>query len=304
MLGPVTVIGGANTDIMGFSTTALIAADSNPGHVRLSAGGVGRNIADNLARLGVITRLLTAFGEGYDALMLADECRAAGIDVRSVPAPGVPGSRYLAIMDADGDMALAVNDMRALDAVTPDALDEQAAVLDDAAIIVLDTNVSQQTLEHVADRWGDRPLMLDAVSVAKAPRAAGILKSLHTLKCNALEAAALAGTVGEDLAVAADALIAAGVGRVVITEGGDGALVASGKARVRFVPPHVAVANATGAGDAFMAGLVYATLASMDHTHTAAFSSAMAAIALESERTVSEGISVSSALQRMEAMLS
>lgn len=304
MLGPVTVIGGANTDIMGFSSAPLIAADSNPGHVRLSAGGVGRNIAENLARLGVSTRLVTAFGEGYDAVMLADECRAVGIDVRPIPAPGVPGSRYLAIMDADGDMALAVNDMRALDAVTPRALDAQAAALDDAAIIVLDTNMPREALEYVATHRGQKPLMLDAVSVAKAPRAAGILASLHTLKCNALEAAAFAGTAADDLDSAADALIAAGVGRVVITAGGEGALMAFGTERVRFVPPHVEVANATGAGDAFMAGLVYATLAGMDATHAAAFSSAMAAIALSSERTVSEAVSESRALERMEAMLS
>ncbi|MHB1340977.1 MAG: PfkB family carbohydrate kinase [Coriobacteriia bacterium] len=304
MRGPVTVIGGANTDILGFVDEALIAADSNPGHVRLSAGGVGRNIAENLARLGVTTRFVTAFGEGYDALMLADECRAAGIDVRAVPAPGVPGSRYLAIMDAAGDLALAVNDMRALEAVTPAAVGLHADALDDAAVIVLDTNLPQVTLEYVAARWSGTPLMLDAVSVAKASRIAGVMNSLHTLKCNALEAAALAGTAGGDLEAAADALLAAGVPRVVITVGGGGALTARGTQRVRFVPPRVEVANATGAGDAFMAGLVFATLAGMDVTHSAAFSSAMAAIALTSERTVSESVSESTALDRMEAMLS
>jgi pseudouridine kinase len=304
MPGPVTVVGGANTDILGFIERALVPRDSNPGHVRTSAGGVGRNIAENLARLGIATRLVTAPGEGPDADALVAGCTAAGIDVRAVSTGGLEGPRYLAIMDERGDLALAVSDMRALEALTPGALDEHAAALDDAVAIVLDTNLPAETLAHVAERWAHKPLFLDTVSVAKAPRASGLLGSLHTLKTNELEAAALSRTAHGAVDAAVSALLAAGVPRVVVTGGIAGALFATAAERVRFVPPPARVVNATGAGDAYMAGLVFAELSGFDTTHTAAFASAMAAIALASERTVSEAVSEKAALEMMEAMLS
>lgn len=304
MRGPVTVIGGANMDILGFVERSLVPRDSNPGHVRTSAGGVGRNIAENLARLGIPTRLVTALGEGPDADALAAGCVETGIDLRAVPATGLVGPRYLAIMDENGDLALAVSDMRALEAVTPAALDAHASALDDAAVIVLDANLPAETLAHVAARWTDKPLLLDTVSVAKAPRASGLLGALHTLKTNELEAASLAGTAPGAVDAAVSALLAAGALRVVVTGGIAGALFATTAERVRFVPPPARVVSATGAGDAYMAGLVYAELAGFDTTHTAAFSSAMAAIALASERTVSEEIAEATALEMMEAMLS
>ncbi len=304
MRGPVTVIGGANTDILGFVERPFIARDSNPGRVRTSAGGVGRNIAENLARLGVVTRLVTALGEGPEADALASGCAGIGIDVRAVPAAGLPGSRYLALMDENGDLALAVNDMRVLDEVTPAALDAHAAALDDAAAIVLDANLPAETLAHVAARWAGTPLFLDTVSVAKGPRASGLLGALHTLKTNELEAAALASTAPGAVGAAVDALLAAGAPRVVVTGGIAGALFASAEERLRFVPPPVHAVSATGAGDAFMAGLVYAELAGFDTTHAAAFSSAMAAMALMSEATVSEQIAEGAVLEMMEGMLS
>lgn len=304
MRGPVTVVGGVNTDILAFSDGPLVERDSNPGHVRTSPGGVGRNIAENLARLGVQTRFISAPGAGDDASAIARSCEEVGIEFLAVETPGLPAPRYLAIMDAAGDLALAVSDMRAIDAMTPEEVDAFAAALDDSLIIVLDANLPEDTLLHIADRWGDRPIMLDAVSVAKAPRARGILGRLHTLKANEIEAAALAGTIPGATDAAVDALLIAGVPRVVVTGGVAGALVASGVNRVRFVPPVAEVVNATGAGDAFMAGLVYAELEGFDTTHAAAFASAVAGVTLRSERTVSESMSADIALEKMEEMLS
>ena len=304
MGGSVMVIGGANTDILAFSDRTIVPRDSNPGHIRTSPGGVGRNIAENLARLGAETRFITAPGEGPEADEIVRSCAESGIQLLVVPSSSLPASRYLAIMDERGDLALAVNDMRALDSVTPDAVAAYADLIDESAVIVLDTNVPEATLIYVAERWGDRPIMLDAVSVAKGPRARPILGALHTLKANEIEAAALAGTIAGATDAAVDALLIAGVERIVVTGGIAGALFASGESRLRFVPPPAMVVNATGAGDAFMAGLVYAELEGFDSTHRPAFASAMAALTLVSERTVSEDIDVNRALELMEGMLS
>ena len=58
----VTVIGGSNMDIQGFPNNPLVMKDSNPGKVDISMGGVGRNIAENLSRLDVNTKLISAMG--------------------------------------------------------------------------------------------------------------------------------------------------------------------------------------------------------------------------------------------------
>ena len=299
----VAVIGGANTDIVGFSERAPVARDSNPGHVRVSAGGVGRNIAENLARLGVPTRLVAAFGEGHDARGLVDECRAAGVDVVDVPAPGVPASRYLAIIDDAGDLALAVNDMRATESLTPEALDSHASALLGASAIVLDANLAAATLARAAERFAEVPMVVDCVSVAKAPRVRTVLGSLWALKANVAEARALVGEEAAGPLEAAHALARAGAPRAFVTGGAEGVAWVTPEGAGAFTPPAIEAVNATGAGDAFTAGLVYALLAGFDARRAAVFGSAMARLALASEQTVNAEISERLALETMELML-
>jgi pseudouridine kinase len=59
----VCVLGGSNMDIVGFPHKNLVLHDSNPGKVKISLGGVGRNIAENLVHLGVSTKLISAIGD-------------------------------------------------------------------------------------------------------------------------------------------------------------------------------------------------------------------------------------------------
>ena len=106
------VVGGVNMDIGGVSAGPLVPADSNPGAVRMSLGGVGRNIAHNMALLGVDTRLLTAFGDDLYAQRIAASCGELGIDIsRSLQVPGGRTSTYLFIANQSGEMELALSDM-------------------------------------------------------------------------------------------------------------------------------------------------------------------------------------------------
>jgi len=297
------VVGGANTDIAGFTERPLVERDSNPGHVRVSPGGVGRNIAENLARLGVQTSLVAAFGEGHDARALVEACREAGVRVVEVPAPGVPASRYLAILDEAGDLALAVNDMRATESLTPGALDAHMPLLSGAAAIVLDANLAADTLASLAERFADVPLVLDCVSVPKVSRARSILGALWAVKANVAEARALSGDNGGGPLEAARGCVRAGVARAFVTAGADGVAWVTPEGEGTFVPPVLDVVNATGAGDAFTAGLVYALLEGFDARRAVLFGSAMSRLALGSEQTVSPEVSEKRALETMEMML-
>ena len=102
----VTVVGGVNMDIGGRPYKALVGKDSNPGAVRMSPGGVGRNIAHNMSLMGLDVRLVTAFGDDVYAQKLAAVCGELGIDISQSPViPGGHTSTYLFINDEAGDMA-------------------------------------------------------------------------------------------------------------------------------------------------------------------------------------------------------
>ena len=77
----VTVVGGANTDICGRPAQALVRHDSAPGQVSVRHGGVGRNIACDLARLGLRTRFVTALGDDGFGASVAEGCRSCGVDI-------------------------------------------------------------------------------------------------------------------------------------------------------------------------------------------------------------------------------
>jgi len=307
-LGSVVVVGGANTDVAGRSLAPLVARDSNPGVARVSSGGVGRNIAENLARLGVGVELLTAFGGDHNAAALAEECRRLGIGVdHAVDAADLPGSLYLAILDDAGDMSVAVNDMRALERLTVSELEARAEVFSAASVVVVDANLSAEAIEWLSGHVAT-PILLDPVSAAKAPRVAGVVSSLAVLKCNVMEAAVLAGvpepTDAGGIERVAAALRALGVESVYITAGRRGVHFASSDESGWLRAPEVEVANATGAGDAFSAGVAWGMLQGWGHRRCAAAGSALSALALVSERTVSDRVSAQSVLAVMEEMLS
>ena len=79
MAGYIAGIGGANVDIHGQSDAPIVMRDSNPGRLHLSAGGVCRNICDNLCRLGLTVELCSAVGGDAYGDMLRGACTAAGI---------------------------------------------------------------------------------------------------------------------------------------------------------------------------------------------------------------------------------
>jgi len=284
----ILVIGGANTDIVGLPDGRFTPRDSNPGHIRISGGGVARNIAENLARLGAEVEFVTAFGTDDRSLWLRQECESVGIGTRhSVITNDVPGSRYLAVMDSNGDLAAAINDMRALESVTPEAIERAPFGSVDA--VVLDTNLPGSTIAHAAELAGDVPVILDPVSTAKGPLARPVLSRLAALKCNLREAEEISGAAGAE--GAAERLLEAGVRWVFVTMGADGVWCASADERFGLPAPPARVVNATGAGDAFAAGIAFACATGMDLRTAAARASALSAMALESERTVSEAIS-------------
>ena len=299
----VTVVGGVNVDIGGRPEAALVARDSNPGAVHSSLGGVGRNIAHNMALLGLDTRLLTAFGDDLNAQKLAASCGELGIDISQSPViPGGRTSTYLFINDERGDMALAVSDMEIYRHLTPQVLAQRRKLLDGSQVVVLDTNIPEESIAWLAENCA-APLFADPVSTAKAVKLKPVLGRLHTLKPNRLEAELLSGvpiTDGESLNRAADALLETGLRRVFISLGAEGVFAADHSGRVQMPCLPAELVNATGCGDAFMAAITWAYLRGTDLEETARAGLAASSVAMESQETINPCLSGELLLRRLE----
>lgn len=283
------VIGGVNMDIGGQSSAPLVSADSNPGKVRMSLGGVGRNIAHNMSLMGMDVRMLTAFGDDLYAQRIAASCGELGIDISSaIQVPGGATSTYLFIAGSDGDMALAVSDMDIYEHVTPAYLQSRRAMLDNAQVIVVDTNIPAESITWLCENT-KAPIFADPVSTAKAVKLKPVLGKLHTLKPNRIEAELLSGvpiTDEESLKKAAAVLLDTGLRRVFISLGADGVYAADHGSACHLPCIPAKMVNTTGAGDAFMAALAWAYLEGSDLSCTAAAGLAASAIAMEGAETI------------------
>ena len=296
------VVGGVNVDIGGRSFAPLVAQDSNPGTVRLSLGGVGRNIAHNLALLGTDVHLLTAYGDDLYGERVAASCSELGIDLsHALRIAGGTTSTYLYLTDHRGEMALAVSDMEICKKITPSYLSSQLPLLQNAQVVVADANLSAESLEFLAENC-TAPLFVDPVSTAKAQKLRPILGKIHTLKPNRLEAELLSGVPirsEQDLERAADVLTEMGLHRLFISLGSQGVYAAMGSERLRLPNLPGQMVNTTGCGDAFMAALVWAYLEGMDLKSTALAGLAAGAIAMESPETINPALSAPALQKRM-----
>ena len=254
----VAVVGAVNMDVCGRPYQKLILRDSNPGAVRYTPGGVGRNIAHDLRLLGVAVRFVTVFGDDPYGAALQESCRMLGMDLTDAAAmPGMRTSTYLYITDEHGEMQLALSDTDISECITPDFLLSRLGMLNAAAAVVVDGNLTRETLCWIAEHV-TVPIFADPVSVTKAERLRPILSRLHTFKPNLTEGQHLTGETAPERIV--DVLLSQGVGHVFLSLGADGILAGAGEERVMLPCLPTRMVNTTGGGDAVMAALIWAHL--------------------------------------------
>ena len=296
------VVGGVNIDIGGRAFGSLVAADSNPGAVSVSLGGVGRNIAHNLSLLGADVRFLTAYGDDIHGQRIAGSCYDLGIDIsHALKVSELPTSTYLYIADRTGEMALALSDMAVCKRITPSYLAANLPLIQNARVVVTDTNIPQETLVYLAENC-TAPLFCDPVSTIKAEKLRPILHRIHTLKPNRLEAELLSGVpIREkaDVPKAAKALLDKGVQRLFLSLGAEGVYAADKDTQLWLPNLPGSMVSTTGCGDAFMAALVWAWLEDQDLQQTALSGLAAAAIAMESEATINPAMSATAVRSRI-----
>lgn len=296
-MGYIAGIGGANVDIHAKSDQTLVMRDSNPGTLHTSLGGVCRNICENLARLGAQVKLVTVVGDDYRGKSIMEGCARAGIDMSAARVlEGERSSSYVSVMDEQGDMLLAMSDMHIIKRMDAALVDDHAKLLCDADMVICDGNLSAQTVERLCEVCLS-PLYLDPVSTAWAKELKPFIASFDTVKPNALELEALSGcpcTTVEEIEYAADVLIRQGVRRVFVSMGANGMLYKGREGTIykKCRRPFTGMVNATGAGDASMAGIVYASREGMTAEETLLFAMGAGMVAISSPDTINKEMSV------------
>ena len=296
------VVGGVNVDIGGRSFAHLVAEDSNPGKVSTSLGGVGRNIAHNMSLLGLDVKMLTAIGEDVYGNRIAASCTELGIDAsHALRVSDCATSTYLYIADEAGEMAMAISDMQICERITPAYLSANQQVLQNARVIVADTNLPMETLVWLAENCA-APLFCDPVSTIKAEKLRPILGKIHTLKPNRIEAELLSGVSiqsKEDAEKAAEALLEKGVQRVFLSMGGDGMYAATAEEKLWMPNIPGETVNTTGCGDSVTAALVWAWMNDLDLRETLRAGLAAGSITMESTETINPAMSATALKLRM-----
>ncbi|HML38339.1 MAG TPA: carbohydrate kinase family protein [Bacillota bacterium] len=294
-MSEVSIIGGITADIEGTPYKQLIQGDSNPGKISMSYGGVGRNIAENLARMGARVNFISAAGDDFAGRGAVRELSDIGVNVENIRLlPEENTAVYMSILNLMGDMELALCNMDILERISIDFIDSAYESIKHSEIIGIDTNLTEETLDYATRKLKDIPIFLDPVSVAKAERARKVVGRFHTIKPNRMEAEILSGLSilnSEELEEAGRWFLAQGVKRVFITLGPGGVFYCDEKDSGIIRPQPREIVSATGAGDAFSAAILYSHLKGFDLKKTAEAGMAAASVAMGSKAAVNREIS-------------
>ncbi|MFI3128581.1 MAG: carbohydrate kinase family protein [Bacillota bacterium] len=294
------VVGGCNVDIFGKSIGKIIPADSNIGKIGIFAGGVGRNIAENIARLGESTQMLSALGNDANADFLRNNLQSLGIDYSLSENMEISSSCYMFIADNTGEMQLAVSDMEIYDVATRGMLLGKFDKINQNEILVMDTNFSQDVIDCVFENT-TIPIFVDTVSTKKAEKIKKHLSKITYIKPNALEAEVLTGIAVTDEVSAIKAcekLIESGVKCVFLTLSEKGGIAMTKDEVAKAEIFKTEVVNATGAGDSFVGGAVFGILQGASLAEILNLAMASASICVESQDTISKNLTKANLLAR------
>lgn len=291
----ILVIGGANIDITGYPfAEKLIRKDSNPGMVKFSLGGVGRNIAENLGLLGEEVKFLGVVGNDANGKYILHESSKAGIDVSMVKVSSeFQTSAYLCILDGNRDMDIAVCQMGITDLIDESYIESNYEKTRNADLIVLDGNLKEKQLRFIIEKYKDCKFLYDPVSTTKSMNAYNLIGKFYCIKPNKMEAEILSGIKIEsdnDFVKVCDYFHQKGVEIVFITMGEDGVFYSNKIKHARIKGKDIQVKNATGAGDAFVAGLAYGIVNGFSVDKMAEFAIKCSEMAIITEETINKDL--------------
>lgn len=253
----IACIGGAHIDRHGVLAAPLIPGTSNPGTVTSDFGGVARNVAENLSRLGRDVLMVSRVGDDESGRAVLSRLDSLGIGKSQIGVSARPTASYTAILEPNGELVLGLADMAIYDEITPAILQPALPRLLECELWFVDANLPAETLGWLARASSHLALAADAVSVVKSRRLTGILETVSPLFLNIAQAASILGVDAFPDAETAARALSQRVLAGVVTAGAAGvAAWLNGEVRVMPARPAL-VRDVTGAGDALIAGTLF-----------------------------------------------
>lgn len=300
----VCVIGGINIDIKGIATSGNKYSDSHPGKVIFASGGVARNIAENLSRLGVKTYLFGAIGKDDFGSQIVKETKDTGVNVKNLIVAAAPvTAKYLSVSNKSGFLNYGVNDMLdSLKLITPDYIKKNSSTLSKSNFIVIDTNLSEDTINEIVDIANENkiPVLVDAVSTVKANVVKQIKGNVDYLSVNIREFVGLFGRF-EDNQILINRLKKGDFSKykiILLKMGKSGVwMIDTEECRInKYATLPLKVVEPNGAGDAFNGGFIFSVLNNYEIHESVKLGICCSYFSLTSEKSVSEKLSESSIL--------
>jgi pseudouridine kinase len=298
--GPVLVLGAASVDVIAHLTGGFKAKASNPAHVRTSFGGVARNVAENLARLGQEVTLLTVIGDDRNGEQILTHTSQAGVDLSHIlRTDQFPTGFYMGVVNKKGQVELAVDDMRIISCLTPEILEKRKDLFKTASLVFLDGNLPEDTFEAALSLANKNklPVCADPASSSLAYRLLPHLPALSLVTPNSAEAGILSGLEfsSSDRKAAmkvARHLVNLGVEIALITLAEFGVCYATSETSGQVPAITTPVIDPTGAGDALTAAVIFALLNEIDIDEAIKLGVSAASLTLRQEGTVDPNLTL------------
>jgi pseudouridine kinase len=294
----IVVIGGASLDIKGRLRRDFKQGTSNAAAIQISVGGVGRNIAENLARLGTSVALISAVCADDFGRAILQQTEAAGVDTSCVVTTCEQrSSSYIAIVNHDGSLLAGLDDSSAGRAILPEHIQEHAALLQQAEMVVIDANLARPTADAVLDLCSAArvPIAFEPVAFGLAERFKQQLDRFYLVTPNELEAEALSGVAVHDVSsamAAAQKLVALGVDLALVTLAAEGVVYASADEVGHIPGAKTEILDPTGAGEALAATVIYGLTNGIPLAEAVQLGQIAALVTLKSPETVAPELSL------------
>jgi pseudouridine kinase len=298
--GHVLAIGTSGLDVIAQVNSDLKDGVSNPARVQASYGGVARNVAENLARLGQPVSLVTVAGTDPTGEEMVSATHAAGVDVANIIRTSkYPTGFYMGLLNKKGRLITAIDDMRITTLLTPAALKKKANLFETASVLFLDMNLPEETVEMAFElaRQAGLPVCADPTSASLSIKLVPYLPSLALIKPNVHEAGILTGREYppsdlEASLAAARHMASLGVGVTLITMAEFGVCYATSETNGHIPAINTPITNSTGAGDALTATVLFGLLNGIPLDDAVRLGVSAATLTLRSQLTVNPDLSL------------
>lgn len=297
---PLLIVGAAGIDMIGMVDDPPQSGSFNHANIRVAFGGVARNVAENLARLGMPVELLSAVGEDESGRLLLQSTAACGVSVEHCLQSRLNDTgAYLLVLDQAGTRYLGLEDMAVISELTPAVLQENRPAFMDAPFIFFDANLTDDSIDSLLNMAAAArvPVGADATSPRQALRLIPHLSRLNMITANTSEASALVGgdlkVVDQETALqAARWLVNRGVDLAVVTLAEFGVVYATPETNGHIPAVRTRIIDPTGAGDALTATVLFGILNEMPIDESVRLGVTAASLILRHRGTVLPGLSL------------